>query len=131
MTKILIILPLMVLLTAILLMVALIYLRTGSYLYSDENLRQCQHFSVEEAKREVLMRILENNEGWPSTAAAMNAAKQAQVQFIDHEIQQGPDSWFIPWYRPNNDQVKTYFAMLDCGTLITEFATEKEADNTR
>lgn len=105
---------------------ALIYLRTGHYLYSDENLRQCQHFTTEQAKIEVLKRILDNPAGWPSGRAAMTAASAAQVRFIDHEIVNGHESWLIPYTRPNTEQVKRYFAMLDCGTLITEFASEPE-----
>lgn len=102
----------------------LIYMRTGQYLYSKDNLVMCQNFTPEEAKAVVLRSRLKNSDGWDSYQQAMAAAEAAHIVFLDKERQKANDSWLIPFTQPNSDHVKRYFAMLDCGTLITEYSQD-------
>ncbi|MGB9098283.1 hypothetical protein [Erwinia sp.] len=104
--------------------VTLIYLKTGQYLYSKENLVKCQNFTPEEAKVEVLRSRLKKYDGWDSYQEAIAAAESAHIVFLDDQRQKEDGSWFIPFTQPNSDHVKRYYAMLDCGTLITEYASD-------
>jgi hypothetical protein len=106
--------------------IALIYLRTGHYLYSEENLAKCQKFTPEQAKIVVLRSRLKNYHGWSSEAEAWSAAQAAQITFLDGEIHKTDSDWFIPFTQTNTENVKQYFAMLDCGTLTVEYAAEPE-----
>lgn len=107
-------------------LIAFIYLRTGHYLHSEENLAKCQTFTPEQAKVEVLRSRLKNHNGWSSEGEAWSAAHRANIAFLDGDIQKSDSGWSIPFTQTNTINVKQYFAMLDCGTLITEYASEPE-----
>lgn len=102
----------------------LAYLRTGAYLYSDKNVGQCVAYTPEQAKMRVLQYILHNDNGWENWQSALAAANNSGVHFVDADVKKQGKSWFIPFYK-NREPETLHFGMLDCGTLIVEFASEK------
>lgn len=113
-----------VVICSILLVLAMIYIRTGDYLYSKENLIACRKYSLSVVKESVLESRLKHYGGWPSFSAASQAADKAGIVFLDGEIQLQMDIWMVPFTQPNTEGVKIYNAMLDCGTLVVEYSAE-------
>lgn len=101
-----------------------IYIRTGTYAYSDENLAECVAYTPEQAKMRVLQAVLHKENNWIDWPSAQRAANKAGIGFVDWDLRKGVDSWFVPFY-DNRYPDKEQFGMLDCGTLIVEFASEK------
>lgn len=101
-----------------------IYIRTGAYAYSDENLAECVAYTPEQAKMRVLQAVLHKENNWSDWPSAQRAANEAGIGFVDWDLHKGDDSWFVPFY-DNRYPDKEQFGMLDCGTLIVEFASDK------
>ncbi|MFK8259295.1 hypothetical protein ACFL9S_16120 [Erwinia sp. AnSW2-5] len=106
----------------------LAYLRTGAYLYSDKNVEECVAYTPEQAKMRVLQYILRDDNGWKDWQSALVSANNAGVNFVDCDINNQGRFWLVPFYE-NRKPETLNFGMLDCGTLVVEFASEKQSSS--
>lgn len=122
-TKIITALVVVVVLLGLSFISTLIYLKTGQQYYDVNNVEACSHYTPAQAKERVLRAYLRQANTRNGQREAVKTAHQQGIRFVDNEIQGPGDHWLVPFYDEKKLD-KKQFGMLNCGTLLVEFASE-------